>query len=63
MAARIRFVNPPEALAGVMTVQCECGWEVVSIQPEENMWLIQILFNHLHNEHAVRFPSVTFNWH
>jgi hypothetical protein len=62
MAPRIEFA-PPTATAGVMSVKCECGWEVVLIQPEENIFMLNLLFAHLLVAHHLNLPLITCFWH
>lgn len=63
MAPRIQFDPVPSALAGVLTAKCECGWEVVTIQPEESIWLLQTLFVHLIHAHEIKIPEIIMTWH
>jgi predicted small metal-binding protein len=53
----------PACIAGVMTVKCECGWEMVFIQPEEHINLLNFVFEHLKKAHNVVFPQICCFWH
>lgn len=63
MAPRIKYDDVPQVIAGVMTVKCECGWEVCFIQPEEHIVLMNIVFKHLQEVHRVIFPVLCCYWH
>lgn len=63
MAPKPELVGPDTLIAGVMTVKCECGWEMVTIQPEEAIALLQLVFVHLKEVHGVNFPNICCFWH
>lgn len=63
MAPRIQFDPVPSAMAGVLSAKCECGWEIVSIQPEESIWLWSVIFQHLIEVHKLALPEVSVTWH
>lgn len=46
-----------------MSVRCECGWEIVVIQPEEHMLLLTHVFQHLKQAHGIDFPNIFCEWH
>ena len=59
-------IPPPqlaEPVAGVMTVKCECGWEMVFLQPEEHIVLLNTVFEHLKQVHGIAFPVLCCYWH
>jgi hypothetical protein len=60
---RIRIDCVPQAHAGVLTMHCACGWEMVFILPEEQMVLLQTVFTHLVTHHLIALPSITCEWH
>lgn len=49
----------PQGVAGVLTTKCECGWEVVSIMPEEADVLFGLLFHHMQAAHGLKLPIFT----
>lgn len=53
----------PTALAGVITTYCECGWEIVSIMPEENDRRLALILMHLIQCHDLKMPSINFYAH
>lgn len=63
MAPRINIDPVPQPVAGVMTVKCECGWEMVTIQPEESIFVISCIFTHLKEIHKIEFPPIACFWH
>jgi hypothetical protein len=63
VAPKIQFDPVPQPIAGVMTVVCECGWEMVFIQPEEHIAVMTYVFNHLKQVHHVEFPQICCFWH
>lgn len=50
-------------MAGVMSVKCACGWEIVVIMPEEEINLLQFLFWHLKQAHGIELPEIQMQWH
>jgi len=60
---RVQFDPVPNAIAGALTIACECGWEMVVIQPEEDMLLLTYLFHHLEQAHQIQFPKIFCYWH
>lgn len=58
-----KYDQVPAAIGGVMTVKCACGWEAVFIQPEEHLVLMNIVFQHLQQEHQLVFPVICCYWH
>jgi hypothetical protein len=62
VAPKIQFDPVPQPIAGVMTVKCECGWEMVFIQPEEHIVLMNYVFHHLQDAHHVVFPQICCFW-
>jgi len=63
MAPRIDFDPVPQAVAGVMTMKCDCGWEMVFVQPEEHLVMLEKLFGHLINKHLLQLPEIRVEWH
>lgn len=63
MAPRIQFDPLPPACAGILTVRCACGWEMVFVLPEEQMTMLHRLFAHLVNVHQLTFPEIQCEWH
>ena len=63
MAPRIKLDPVTQSVAGVMTTRCECGWEIVTIQPEEHVMVMQLVFEHLKLVHNIVFPNIGFFWH
>lgn len=63
MAPRIHFDPVPGITAGVMSVKCECGWEVVVIHPEESIAVMQMVFFHITQVHQIELPTICFFWH
>jgi hypothetical protein len=57
------FFDVSQVIAGAMTVKCECGWEMVFIQPEEHIVMMNIVFQHLQEVHHVVFPTLCCYWH
>ena len=53
----------PTCIAGAMSVKCECGWEMVFIQPEEHLAVLNYVFEHLKQVHQVVFPTICCYWH
>ena len=53
----------PQVIAGVMTVKCECGWEMPFIMPEESLAVMNFVFEHLQKKHDVKFPTICCFWH
>lgn len=53
----------PEGFAGVVTTICECGWEIVSIVPEENDRRLALIFLHLINSHGLVIPMIQYYAH
>lgn len=60
---RIPLMQVPAVIGGVMTVKCECGWEACFIQPEEHIWMMTIVFQHLQEKHEVVIPTICCYWH
>lgn len=46
----------PQGVAGILTTTCACGWEIVSIVPEEADVRICLVFNHLRERHGIELP-------
>lgn len=55
--------NPPTGVAGIETISCECGWEIVLMVPEENFKREWMIFNHLSEKHGINFPLLTCTMH
>lgn len=53
----------PNALAGVVTTFCECGWEIVSISPEEDERRLSLILLHLMQKHGLVMPSIQYYAH
>lgn len=49
----------PQGVAGILTTTCACGWEIVSVVPEEADMRICLLFNHLREKHGIELPLLT----
>lgn len=50
----------PQAFAGVINTQCECGWEIVSIVPEENDRRLALILIHLIQCHDLVMPKIDY---
>lgn len=48
----------PTAVAGIITDNCECGWEIVTIQPEECHLRISMILLHLIQSHGLVMPVI-----
>jgi hypothetical protein len=63
VADTIKYDAVPQMICGAMTVKCECGWEMVFIQPEEHIVLMNVVFQHLQTAHQMVFPALCCYWH
>ena len=63
MAPRVQNDPVPIPVAGVVTMQCECGWEMPFIQPEEHIEMLQRVLWHLKEKHGIEFPTIQSYWH
>lgn len=63
MAPRLKLDPVPQPVAGVVSVKCECGWEMALIMPEEHVTLFSYVFLHLKEKHGIDFPQVCVFWH
>ena len=63
MAPRTQLDPVPQPIAGLMTLKCECGWEMVTIQPEEHIYAMTMVFNHLKFAHHIELPQICCFWH
>lgn len=63
MAPRSQIDPVPQPVAGAMTVKCACGWESVFIMPEEHIYVMNRVFEHLKAEHNIDFPVICCYWH
>jgi len=48
----------PQIYAGVQTIRCACGWETLSIVPEENVNMLVKILEHI-QQHGVVIPQFT----
>lgn len=53
----------PVPLAGVVTTYCECGWEIISIIPEEHERRLALILMHLVQVHGLKMPVMNFYAH
>jgi hypothetical protein len=63
VAPREKLDPVPQAVAGLVSMKCECGWECVFLVPEEQIILMQVVFAHLQGEHHLLFPKLECFWH
>jgi hypothetical protein len=63
VAPKTQFDPVPNPVAGPMTTKCDCGWEIVTIQPEESIQLLIMIFRHLKDHHGIEFPNICNFWH
>ena len=48
----------PQICAGIQSVRCVCGWETVTIVPEENVNMLVKILEHI-QQHGVVIPQFT----
>jgi FMN-dependent NADH-azoreductase len=53
----------PQVTAGIMTVECACGWEIGTVSPEEDIHRLQQLIRHFTEAHGIVLPLVRFTNH
>lgn len=53
----------PDGFAGVVTTSCECGWEIVSVVPEENDRRMSLILIHLIQAHDLKMPTIQYYAH
>lgn len=56
-------IVPRMSVAGIETIQCECGWESVYVVPEEGLRMAGDIMNHLRWYHRLEFPMFTVTNH
>jgi len=62
-AGRIKPEPIPIPVAGPLTTKCVCGWEIITIQPEEEFILMRAIFRHLVEDHGLDVPVICNYWH
>ena len=63
MAPRINTDPVPQIMAGIVTMKCECGWEMIFIMPEEQFVLTTRVLAHLRYAHCIEVPQFDCQWH
>ena len=56
-------LGPGEAIAGIQSTACECGWECVFVIPEEHERQINAIMTHLREAHRKNLPQFTVTTH
>lgn len=58
MPGRIELDPVPVAIAGIVSISCECGWEFVAVTPEENQRILATILQHLIDHHGLAMPKM-----